>query len=449
MGKKPKTGLLSRSLSLAKLTASASGRIAKHTVEGWFSDPLEHFEKGKKILEAQAKQLVLEAGQLRGTLVKAGQILSMYGDSFFPKEVAIHLKKLQSEVPPLPFETIASLLKKRLGASRFNELEIDPIPLGAASLGQVHRAIIKTTGQEVALKVRYPAIEKAIDTDLKLLRFFLNAGKFFPADIPKERWDSVFDEAKSMLYQEVDYQSELKLLKQYCQHLAHDKRFHIPQPVDEFCTPSVLCTSFEKGVRIDSEDVRSLPQDRRDSLAHSFVDLFLMEFYQWNLVQTDPHFGNYLIRLDPKGKNDQWILFDFGALRSFSDSFKDSYITLVRGVLNAQPELIIKAGELMGLVAPDDSPQAKQGFVDLALLSAEPCLSDSPYDWNSSQLPKRTAALSMKIIPTLKFRIPPREMLSLNRKLGGIYVHLAELKSQLPIRKQLMQEPYKSLLTIG
>lgn len=445
MAKKTKTGLLSRSLSLAKITASASGRLAKHTVTGWFSDPLEHLERGKKILESQAKQLVGEANQLRGTLVKAGQILSMYGDSFFPKEVVAHLKKLQSEVEPLPFETIESLLRKRLGLEKYHELEIDPIPLGAASLGQVHRAVIKKTGQVVALKVRYPGIEKAIDTDLKLLRFFLSAGKFFPADIPKERWDGIFDEAKHMLYQEVDYKSELKLLKLYRNHLLKDPRYHVPEAIERYCTPSVLCTSFETGEKIDSSAVKALSQERRDRLAGSFVDLFLMEFYEWNLVQTDPHFGNYLIRIKPDG-NDQWVLFDFGALRAFSDEFKASYITLVRGVLNHEDERILEAGEMMGLVSKEDSNEARQGFVDLAYLSAEPVLQTDSYDWANSQLPKRTAALSIKVIPHLKFRIPPKEMLSLNRKLGGIYVHLAELKSSLAIRKHLMAEPYSSLI---
>ena len=457
MPKQTKTGLLSRSLSLAKLTAGATGRLAKHTVSGWFSDPLEHLEKGKKILESQAKQLVGEANQLRGTLVKAGQILSMYGDSFFPKEVANHLKKLQSQVEPLPFDTIESLLRKRLGLEKFRQLEIDPTPLGAASLGQVHKAVIKSTGnpsgatspREVAIKVRYPGIERAIDTDLKLLRFFLNAGKFFPADIPSERWDGIFEEARHMLYQEVDYKSELRLLKQYKAHLKSDTRFHVPDAIEEFCTPSVLCTSFETGHRIDSPEVHALSQERRDSLARSFVDLFLQEFYNWNLVQTDPHFGNYLIRIDPKGLQDQWVLFDFGALRSFSDEFKSSYILMVTGVLNREPDKILQAGELMGLVSPEDSEESRQGFVDLAYLSAEPVMTRTHYDWASSQLPKRTAALSMKVIPSLKFRIPPKEMLSLNRKLGGIYVHLAELKSQIPIRNQLLNEPYRTLLNIS
>lgn len=100
----------------------------------------------------------------------------------------------------------------------------------------------------------------------------------------------------------------------------------------------------------------------------------------------------------------------------------------------------------MGLVSPEDSKEARQGFVDLAYLSAEPVLSLEAYDWANSQLPKRTAALSLKVIPHLKFRIPPKEMLSLNRKLGGIYVHLAELKSRLAIRTHLMVEPYHSLI---
>ena len=121
---------------------------------------------------------------------------------------------------------------------------------------------------------------------------------------------------------------------------------------------------------------------------------------------------------------------------------------MVTGVLNKEPEKILRAGEQMGLVSSEDSKESRQGFVDLAYLSAEPVMTTDPYDWAKSELPKRTASLSLKVIPSLKFRIPPKEMLSLNRKMGGIYVHLAELKSQIPIRKQLLKEPYFSLLKI-
>ena len=449
MPKKIQTGLFSRSFSLAKLTATASGRLAKHTLEGLFTEPIKHLEKGKRLLEKQAEQLVGEANQLRGSLVKAGQILSMYGDSFLPKEVTAQLKKMQREVEPLPYSQIRTLLLKRMGKKRFEQLEIDPNALGAASLGQVHKAIIKATGQIVAIKVRYPGIEKAIDTDLRLMRFFLNAGKFLPADIPKERWDDIFDEARYILYQEVNYTNELQLLKTYKNNLGSDPRFIIPDPIDLFCTPSVLCTSFEDGSRIDSPEVSQLSQERRNYLSESFIDLFLKEFFIWNLVQTDPHFGNYLIRKDPEGKRDRWVLFDFGALRTFSESFKTAYITLLGGVVTENFDRIIKGGELLGLVAPSDSPLAKRAFVDLALLSGEPLHGESAYDWGQSQLPKRVAALSLKTIPQLKFRIPPKEMLSLNRKLGGIFVHLSELKGQIAMKPQLLAEPYGSILGIN
>lgn len=442
MAKSPKTSLFSRSVSLAKISVSAGAKAAQYGLGGIFRDKAQQIEAGKKLLEEQVRYLTKEARELKGAFAKVGQVLSTYGESFLPPEVNAILKSLQSQIEPLPTETIQRLLAERLGAERARDVQLDPLPLGAASLGQVHRARILSSGREIAIKVRYPGIEKAIDADLRMIRFMLSSAKLVPADMPKSRFTEIFSEARSVLKQEVDYAQELALLKQYREKLSGDPRFVCPVPVEEFCGEGVVATTLMQGVRVDSAEVKALSQARRNRLATHLMELFLMEFLDWNLVQTDPHFGNYLIQIDSVGEDDKWVLLDFGAVRSFSEKFKDSYLTLMRGVLNDSDAQTLEGGEKMGLVEKTDDPEIRQAFVRLARLAGEALLAspDSPFSYGSSDLPKRIAKVAPAVIYRLKMRLPPREMVSFDRKLTGVYVHLVNLDAKLGVRDRVMEK---------
>jgi predicted unusual protein kinase regulating ubiquinone biosynthesis (AarF/ABC1/UbiB family) len=442
MAKSPKTGLFSRSLSLAKISVSAGAKAAQYGLGGLFRDKAQQIEAGRKLLEEQVRSLTKEARELKGAFAKVGQVLSTYGESFLPPEVNAILKSLQSQIEPLPTATIERLLIERLGAERARELQLDPTPLGAASLGQVHRAQILPSGKEIAVKVRYPGIEKAIDADLRMIHFMLSSAKLVPADMPKSRFTEIFSEARSVLKQEVDYAQELALLKRYREQLGGDPRFVCPTPVDEYCGEGVVATTLAQGVRVDSVEVKSLSQSRRNRLATHLVELFLMEFLDWNLVQTDPHFGNYLIQIDPVGEDDKWVLLDFGAVRAFSEAFKDSYLTLLCGVLTDSDEETLKGGEKMGLVEKTDDPEVRHAFVQLARLAGEALLApaDQPFCYATSDLPKRIAKVAPAVIYRLKMRLPPREMISFDRKLTGVYIHLVNLGAQLSFRDRIVEK---------
>src|SRR5690606_19398227 len=120
-----------------------------------------------KLLQNQAALLSNELGELKGSLMKAGQMLSMYGEHFLPPEANALLKSLQQDSRPLLWEAIEPHLKKYLPEEKLAELEIEKDALACASLGQVHRARIKATGEMICLKIQYPQVDKAIDSDLK------------------------------------------------------------------------------------------------------------------------------------------------------------------------------------------------------------------------------------------------------------------------------------------
>lgn len=420
-----RTSTLLRGFSLAKATLKASRLGAGR----W----LDSSEKNSPAWLSQVELLVGELGRLKGSAVKVGQTLSMYGEHLLPPEVNQLLKKLQQDSPRLEWAAISKVLEKELGKEKLSRLEIDETPIAAASIGQVHRARVKATGRDLALKVQYPGVDQAIETDLKLLKFILTMTNMVPKG---PRFDQIFAEIKDMFYQEVDYHAERRFHERFHQWLKDDPRYLVPEVAPEFSTRRVLASDFMEGDRIDSARVQALSQDDRNRLGRNFFELYCRELLDFRFVQTDPHFGNYLISPDQR-----LILLDFGAVREVPSDFLKAYVLIVEGGLKQDTRLIEQGSRRLGLLQPEDSLELIQDYIDLCLLLREPI--HGVYDWGSSDLPKRVAAKASKIALTHKLRAPPRELVFLDRKLGGVFVFLSGLKSKIETR-DLVENALKS-----
>lgn len=416
-----RTSLLSRGFSIARAGLKASRVLTGKRSDAWLG---------------QIEHLIGELGQLKGTAMKVGQSLSMYGEHLFPKEVNDILKTLQQNAPPLAWPPIQKVLFEELGREKLALLEIDTEPLAAASIGQVHRAIVKATGQQLALKVQYPGVAAAVDTDMKLLKFMLNMTELVPRG---PRFDQIFNEIREMFYQEVDYNFERQFAADFRKALAGDGRYHIPEVLPEFSSSRVLAAEFIAGHRIDSPEVQSLSQARRNQIGLAFLELYLNEFFHFKKVQTDPHLGNYLVQIDPAGENDKLVLLDFGAVREVPEPFFQSYLYLVRGGIAMDPRQVEQGGRKLGLLQADDPLTLVEDYVKLSLMLMEPYEPGIDYDWGNSDLPKRVAAQASRIAINYKLRAPPREQVFLDRKLGGVFVFLSVLKCKMATRESLLR----------
>jgi predicted unusual protein kinase regulating ubiquinone biosynthesis (AarF/ABC1/UbiB family) len=443
-----KSSTFSRGLSLAKLTFQAGASLAQHGISSALKNKEEKEENWKKHLQSQASLISSELGELKGSLMKAGQMLSVYGEHFLPPEANSLLKSLQSDSIPLSWEAIEPTLKKQMAPEQLNQLEIEKTALASASMGQVHRARIKATGETIALKIQYPNVDKAIDSDLKAIRTLLTTMKLLPRDL---NLDPVFDEVRTMLHQEIDYELEARLTEEFRKRLESDSRFIIPRVFREFSGPRILATSFERGIRVDDPLIQSLPQERRNRLAANFLDLYFKEIFEWGVVQTDPHAGNYRIRIDPQG-HDQLVLFDFGATREYSPEFMIPYRQMVKGSLLNDRELLNRSALKLKFIADEDSAELRKLFEEFCFESVEPFLehsdprnvhqqvaADGTYDWKKTDLPKRISSKAFAIIRNHKWRSPPREILFLDRKTGGVFVFLSILHARIRGRDLMMK----------
>ncbi len=432
--KKIKSGVFSRGLALARVSVSSGVKVASHAMGNLFTDPASQPERYKELLMSQVGMLSRELGELKGSLMKVGQMLSMYGEHFLPPEANQLLKSLQSQSPPLEWKAIHKVILRQLPPERLNELDIEPVALASASLGQVHRARRKSDGREFAMKIQYPGVDQAIEGDLKALKSLLMVSKLIPKG-PK--FDELFKEVRTMLHQEVNYSKEFETTQEFRNHLAKDPRFIVPEPIAEYSTPRILTTSLEMGVPVDSPEVLALPLERRNAIGAAILDLYFMELFEFAAVQTDPHFGNYRIRLGTGSESDQIVLLDFGAVRKLSKKFMEPYLEMVRGAHTRNTKRIIQGGIGLGYLQEDDPDELKQLFVELCQLITEPFFptKNSPYFdntgaycWETSELPLRVAKKGGQMAVRFKLRSPPREVVFLDRKLGGMFIFMSVLK---------------------
>lgn len=445
--KRLKTGAFERRLSLAKAGFIAGARMATGTASALFASPGEREEKRRRVMAEQAQYLVRELGKLKGSVVKIGQMMALYGEHFLPPEITRALHQLNDDTQALAWTALEPVLREQLGEKRFAELEIDPEPLGAASLAQVHRAWRKSDGAELVLKIQYPGVAKAIDSDLNLVTQLLKLTNAVPQTREFEEW---LDEVRMMMHREVNYPQEMETTRLFHTYLKDDARYIVPRIYGDYCTTTVLCMSFERGVAINSPIVLGLSQERRNQLAEAALDLCCREVFAWGELQTDPNFGNYLVRLaEHEGEADRIVLLDFGAVRDFPEDLLKLARELTRAAFYKDRDGMIAAMQGFGFF--DNMPlTTKNTIADLFFLAIEPFsdLSDAPayavengrYVWAQSQLHNRVTVLAGKSAASRHFAIPPKEVMFISRKFMGAYTFMTVIDARITARKLL--QPY-------
>lgn len=448
--KKIKSGLFSRSLSLTKIALSTGSQLTKDSLVSLFKKTdADETNWVKKVLGPQAELISQELGQLKGSLMKAGQMLSLYGEYFLPPETNQFLKTLQNQSPPLEWPEIEKVLMQNLGPDVLLELDIETNAYASASIGQVHLARVRSTGERLALKIQYPGIREAIDNDLGVLKSLLSILKLLPKELNTA---PLFKEVKEMLLQETDYLKEAEYTQLYFEKFKDHPYIKIPKVYNQFTSSQVLATEFIEGENLGSEAVKSLSQERRNRLSQHYLEHFFSELFVFGVVQTDPHLGNYLVEVDKSGKDqDKLVVLDFGACRVFSKDFITNYKLFIKAALNGDTAGLFAAALPLGFLYPDDPEELKSLFTDFCFSIVEPYLepldfrnhqkrvsAEGVYNWGESDLPDRLSKILIKSIRDYPLRTPPREIIFLDRKTGGTFFILKILGAKINGRNTLM-----------
>jgi aarF domain-containing kinase len=281
------------------------------------------------------------------------------------------------------------------------------------------------------LKVQFPGVAETIDSDLAILERALRG---FLAVARKEiDVAPLIEELAELLRQEVDYELEATNLVRYAEGLRHcggDQDYVLPVPVAGYVTKKVLGMSFEEGVRIP-DWLRTRPsQEERDRVGRQILDLYHAEFFDMGLVQTDPNFSNFLLR----PKEGRLVLLDFGAVKSYSDDFRRDYRSLLKVMRHGSDRELLDCALAMDLVHPEESAECLECFVRMLRMSIEPFNpSRQPFVFADADYSKEVRVATLAFTSKVRLSPPPRKILFLHRKLGGVFSLLKSVEARLDL----------------
>ncbi len=432
-----KTGSFERRLSLTRAGLMASTRLASSMALHLFTGRENRELHRRQALSREARYLVEQLGELKGSVVKIGQVMALYGEHFLPVEVTEALHTLEDRTVALEWPVIRQVLAEQLGEGRLAQLDIQPEPIGAASLGQVHRARRRLDGRELCLKIQYPGVASAIDSDIDAVATLLQLARLVRVGPAFDEW---LDEVRHMMHREVNYTLELETTRRFGDMLRADSRFVVPEVFPEFSTRTVMATSYEPGRAVTDAEVQELPQEARNQLAIAALELFLHELFDWAELQTDPNFGNYRIRQDERGL--KLVLLDFGAVQKYPARFIDPVCGMIRAAYERNLQEVIADAVRLKFMRSEWPANVLKEFGEVCIAVLEPLARErtelppqahnelGQYRWKHSDLPTRIAKRAARSAFNRYFQIPPREFVFLNRKLVGVYTFISVLDAE-------------------
>ncbi|MDD3269420.1 MAG: AarF/ABC1/UbiB kinase family protein [Syntrophomonadaceae bacterium] len=298
---------------------SVFDRFAWHRIKSNKANELLGAELGSNHIARRLREALEELGP---TFVKLGQILSTRPD-LLPPEYIIELEKLQNEVPPFSYETLLEILKREGVDLQRDFAYFNPEPLAAASIAQVHEAVLKN-GQKVVLKVKRPDIDKSMENDLEILvelSYLLerrnNWAKMY-------RISEIIIELGQALRNELDFRKEARNADIFYRNFQGDGNVIIPRVIWEYSSAGILVLEYVEGVKIS--DFISLKKGNYDTrkIAGHLVEALFKQIYEHGFLHADPHPGNIAIAAGEK-----IIFYDFGQVGVVDQIIKDKGINLM------------------------------------------------------------------------------------------------------------------------
>lgn len=375
-----------------------------------------------------ARLLATRLSRLRGAAMKVGQMLSLEGDNMLPKEFAEALEILRSSAHMMPEEQVQEVLRAEYGPeyeSRFRS--VDREPLAAASIGQVHGAV-SHEGHELVLKIQYPGIAESIESDVDNLRSLLRLARLVPGGVDL---DSMTEEVKRELRQEVDYGRELQQLQRYGEALGKSSVFRLPQAFPEHSTRHILAMERVPGIPL-LDWGKHAPQEQRNRVALDLLRLLMRELFEFGLSQTDPNPANYFY----DASAEQIVLLDFGAARIVPPDVALIYRNAFVGLATRDRELLRTVIEDLG-VHSEETSEATEILLDMSLEMAE-AFDGETYDFGATDLQQRLQRMGMKLRKFQgKLKTPPPEYIFFQRKLGGTFLICRQLRAQISCQRAI------------
>ncbi len=415
---------------LGGLAGRVGASMAGNTIANFFRDDQSREAHRSVALAKNAVRVKDLLGQLKGVPMKIGQMLSLH-ERFLPGEVADVLRTLQQKAPSVPFEDIRDMIREELG-ERFDAIDhIDENAMASASIGQVHRAVLKD-GREIALKVQYPGIDDVIRADLKNLKGILMMvfSMFTRMDM-----ELVWKEVNARLLEELDYEKEADNMRRMARLLENDDDVVVPQVIDEVTTRHVLGMELVLGISPDRVSADHFPQELKNAWGQTIVRFVLRGLYHFRFLHADPNIANFAFM-----ENGGMIVYDYGCMKEVPENLCRGYIRVVSAILEHDYPNIPEILKSMGVHKADGNPVSWNIVADFADIFQEIIDPKKHYVFGDDEaFYARIYAAGQKHISESMSVVFPQDIIFIDRTFGGHFGNLCRLNAQADWRSILIE----------
>ena len=417
--RKKDSSAISRLLSIGKLGLD----VAKSEAGFHLKKALERNQQLQKLNTqiAQIQMITKTLGEMKGAVMKIGQMLSLYDIPGLPPEVREILSQLQKQAPPLPFEDMKQVIQEDM-PNFFDHVQFDSnVPIAAASIGQVYKGRYK--GKDVAVKVQIPGIEKMIKSDLKNLNILT---KLFSPWISQKEMNTILKEIKDHLLIECDYLQEAK--NQRCFQKLYGNHPHIifPSSYEELSSKHILTMGFLEGDDIKDFLKTNPSKNRCNEIVQIFFEFYMDQIFNQCVLHADPQFGNYLFQDRKIG------IVDFGCVKYFDKSFIQNLIVFLNACVNHDLQAIHDGYRALGLATVRNDSKwydTLDEFINIAEITYK----QERYQYGEYHVIHKIFQALPRLLTQRNLHHPP-DFLLLERTVAGLYFLAEKLQANVSLK---------------
>lgn len=345
------TGKIERTGSLLK----AGAKIGVNYIKYYGNKITKDEEQARQILnEENATDIYDSLKELKGSALKVAQMLSME-KNILPQAYVEKFSLSQFSVPPLSGALVKKTFRKYFGKNpeaMFDEFSQESV--NAASIGQVHKA--KKDGHDLAVKIQYPGVRESISSDLKMVKPI--AMKMF--NIQKEGSESYFQEVESKLFEETDYNLELKRSQQISKECSHLPNLRFPTYYPDLSCEKIITMDWMNGKHFSEFTKQNNSQENLDTIGQTLWDFYMYQMHVLKQVHADPHPGNFLV-----SENNELLVIDFGCIKEIPNEFYTPYFELAKMENLKNPETFRLKLYQLEILRHNDTPEEQEFFSKL------------------------------------------------------------------------------------
>lgn len=423
------------SLARSTLSTGLLLRLGFNTSQNLFSDIITLKKPDLRSALVSKKNVTATVNtlkNLRGAAMKFGQLMSMDESIILSPDLAAVFAQLRSSGYSMTPSQLKKILNQNWGDGwlrNFKHFEVRPF--AAASIGQVHKATLKS-GEIVAIKVQFPGVRQSIDNDLSSLKFIMKTSGMLPAKFPL---DYYITQCGDLLKRETDYELEAINITRFSEFLRSNDKLNVPKVYNQLSTQETLTMSFFEGRELSSK--MAYDQSSINEISLSLLELLLNEIFTFKLVQTDPNLANFLLS---EGDNSLCIL-DFGACCQVSEATHELYKDLLNVALTLDANKIKSFLEDKNFIPKDASSEGTKFFDRIISIAINETSQNEFFDFQQSKvfeiITEEDLNLYFELIPSSLFG---SDFIFIQRKIFGLILFFRAIGAKLPLLKILKQQ---------